>query len=206
MPFIILGGIYGGICTPTEAAVLAVAYGFLVGTFVYRELRPKIYIDLLVDAVVGTALIMIIISFCGVFSTFLAGNRIPQLVAAQILLLTDNPLVIMLLINIMLLVVGTFMDLAPAVVILVPILIPLAEKMNYDPIHFGIIVTTNLLIGLVTPPVGICLFMGARISGSKMDAVIKELGPLFITMILVLVLVNFFPSLSLALLHLTGSR
>ncbi len=206
MPVIILGGIYGGICTPTEAAVLAVAYGFLVGTFVYRELKPPMYLSLLVDAVVGTALIMIIISFSSVFSTFLVGNRIPQFVAGQILSITENVFLIMLLINIMLLIVGTFMDLGPAVVILVPILMPLADKMNYDLIHFGIIVTTNLLIGLVTPPVGISLFMGARISGAKMDAIIKELWPFLVTMIFVLALVNFFPSLSLALLHLVGSR
>ncbi len=206
MPIIILGGIYGGICTPTEAAVLAVAYGFLVGTFIYRELRPGMYFNLLVDAVVGTALIMIIISFSSVFSTFLVGNRIPQFVAAQILGITENTFIIMLLINIMLLFVGTFMDLGPAVVILVPILLPLANRMQYDPIHFGIIVTTNLLIGLVTPPVGISLFMASRISGAKMDAIIRELWPFLATMIAVLALVNIFPSLSLCLLQLVGSR
>lgn len=206
MPVIILGGIYGGICTPTEAAVLAVAYGFLVGSFAYRELKPRMYFGLLVDAVVGTALIMIIIAFSSVFSTFLVGNRIPQFVAAQVLGITENPIYIMLLINIMLLIVGTFMDLGPAVVILVPILIPLAERMNYDPIHFGIIVTTNLLIGLVTPPVGISLFMASRISGAKMDAIIKELWPFLITMVAVLALINIFPSMSLILLRLVGSR
>ncbi len=206
MPIIILGGIYGGICTPTEAAVLAVAYGFIIGTFVYRELRPGMYFNLLVDAVVGTALIMIIISFSSVFSTFLVGNRIPQLVTAQVLSFTQNSILIMLLINILLLIVGTFMDLGPAVVILVPILLPLANQMGYDPIHFGIIVTTNLLIGLVTPPVGISLFMASRISGAKMDAIIKELWPLLCTMIGVLVLINIFPSLSLFLLQLAGNR
>lgn len=206
MPIIILGGIYGGFTTPTEAAVLAVAYGFIVGTFVYGELKPSMYFDILRDSVVGTALIMIIIAFSSVFSTFLVGNKIPQLVAGTILSITDNSIIIMLLINIMLLIVGTFMDLGPAVVILVPILLPLADQLQYDPIHFGIIVTTNLLIGLVTPPVGISLFMASRISKAPIESIIKELWPLLATMLVVLALVNLFPSLSLFLLGLAGSR
>ncbi len=206
MPVLILGGIYGGWCTPTEAAVLAVAYGYLIGTFVYRELKFSMYKAVLLDTVIGTALIMIIIAFSTVFSTFMVGKGIPQLVATTLLELTDNKFLIMLILNIMLLVIGTFMDLAPAVVILVPILMPLMDKLGYDPIHFGIIVTTNLLIGLVTPPVGICLFMASRISGAKIDAIIKELWPLIFTMIAVLAVVNFFPQLSLFLLGVLGSR
>ena len=206
MPVIILGGIYGGFTTPTEAAVLAVAYGFLVGTFVYGELKPGMYFGILRDSVVGTALIMIIIAFSTVFSTFLVGKNIPQLVAGTILGITDNGVVIMILINIMLLIVGTFMDLGPAVVILVPILLPLADRLEYNPIHFGIIVTTNLLIGLVTPPVGISLFMASRISRAKIEGIIKELWPLLATMLAVLLLVNIFPGLSLFLLGLIGKQ
>lgn len=205
MPIIVLGGIYGGICTPTEAAVLAVAYGYLVGTFVYRELKPGMYYRILVDAVVGTALIMIIIAFSTVFSTFLVGNGIPQLVASTLLSITENPVIVMIVINIMVLFIGTFMDLAPAVVILVPILSPLASRLGYNPIHFGIIITTNLLIGLVTPPVGISLFMASRVSGAKIDAIIRELWPLVLTMIAALTLVNIFPQLSLFLVDMMGA-
>jgi C4-dicarboxylate transporter DctM subunit len=157
---------------------------------------------LLLDTVIGTSMIMIIVAFSSGFSVFLVGQRIPQLVAETILGITTNPVVVILAVNIMLLIIGMFMEMAPSVVILVPILFPLVvDKLGYNPIHFGIILITNLLIGLVTPPVGICLFMGSRVSGAKVDAIVKEAWPLIGVSMLVLAAVNMFPWLSLYLLQ-----
>ena len=202
MPLIILGGIYGGIFTPTEAAVIAVVYGLLVGMLIYRELKPRMLVDVLVDAAIGTAMIMIIIDFSSVFSWFLTAQRIPQLVAESVLAITQNPLLVILAINIMMLIVGTFMDASPAIIILAPVFLPLALKLGYDPIHFGIIMCMNLLVGLATPPVGVTLFMASRISGAKVDAIVKEIWPFLIVMCLMLIVINLFPQLSLWLLQI----
>lgn len=202
MPVIILGGIYGGVFTPTEAAVIAVAYGLFVGLFIYQELRPHMLTEIFVDAAIGTAMIMIIIDFSSVFSWFLTSQRIPQIVAESVLSVTQDPFLIILAINIMMLIVGTFMDASPAIIILAPVFLPLALKLGYDPIHFGIIMCMNLLVGLATPPVGVTLFMASRISGAKVDAIVKQIWPFLIVMCLVLIVINVFPQLSLWLLRI----
>ncbi len=201
MPVIILGGIYGGIFTPTEAAVVTVVYGLIVGAFIYRELKWHMARDVLVESLVGTAAVMVIIDFSSVLSGFLTAERIPQMVSAAFLALTDNAFIIILSINLIMVIIGTFMDAAPAIVILTPIFLPLVKALGYDPIHFGTIMCTNLLIGLVTPPVGVTLFMGSRIAKVKVDEVVGEVWPLLIVMFGVLILVNVFPWLSLVLVR-----
>ena len=201
MPVIILGGIYGGIFTPTEAAVISVVYGLIVGIFIYRELKWHMTREIIVESVVGTATVMVIINFSSVLSAFLTSERIPQMVSETFLAMSDSPFIIILFINLIMLVVGTFMDAAPAIVILTPVFLPLVKTIGYDPIHFGIIMCMNLLIGLVTPPVGVTLFMGSRVAKTKVDEVVGQVWPLLIAMFFVLLLVNVFPQLSLILLR-----
>lgn len=197
MPVIILGGIYTGVFTPTEAAVVSAVYALLVGLFIYRELNLKELRAVCLDTVIGTATIMVIINFSTVFSWIIAAERLPQIITESILTLTDNRYVIIALITIILLIVGTFMDAAPAILIFTPVFLPLVMKLGYSPIHFGTIMCTNLLIGLSTPPVGVTLFMASRISGVKVDKIIGEAWPFIGAMICVLILVIIFPQLSL---------
>jgi C4-dicarboxylate transporter DctM subunit len=198
MPIIILGGIYGGVFTPTEAAVVTIPYGIFVGAFIYRELKPHMFREILVESIIGAAAVMVIIDFSSVLSAFLTAERIPQMVTEGFLAMTDNKFVI---INIIMLIIGTFMDASPAIVILTPIFLPLVKTLGYDPIHFGTIMCTNLLIGLVTPPVGVTLFMGSRVAKVKVDEVVSEVWLLIGAMILVLICVNMFPGLSLVLVR-----
>ncbi|MDL2209377.1 TRAP transporter large permease [Desulfovibrio sp. OttesenSCG-928-O18] len=197
MPIIILGGIYSGVFTPTEAAVVAAVYALVIGIFVYRELALKDLSAIFLDTVIGTATIMIIINFSTVFSWVIAAERLPQIITESILALTDNKHLIMALITAILLIVGTFMDAAPAILIFTPVFLPLVVKLGYSPVHFGIIMCTNLLIGLSTPPVGVTLFMSSRISGVKVDKIIGEAWPFIAAMISVLILIIIFPQISL---------
>ena len=200
MPVIILGGIYGGVFTPTEAAVVAVAYALIVGLFIYRELTLPTILETLVESAIATAIVMIIMDFAGLFGWMLTTNRIPVLFAQFILSLSDNPVYILIGINLIMLVSGMFMDPASAIVILTPVFQPLAAQLQLDPIHFGIVTCTNLLIGNVTPPVGITMFVASRIAQCKVDYVIGEIWPFLGAMLLVLLLVNVFPIISLCLL------
>ncbi|HPE65834.1 MAG TPA: TRAP transporter large permease, partial [Synergistales bacterium] len=170
MPVIILGGIYGGVFTPTEAAVVAVAYGFIIGFFVYRELSLSKLKDILVNTSVGTATIMFIIATSSVFSWILTAQRVPQAVAEAILSISTNPIVILTLINLLLLFIGTFMETVASIIILVPVLLPVVTQIGVDPLHFGIIIVVNLAIGMVTPPLGVCLFVGCGNMARRMHA------------------------------------
>jgi C4-dicarboxylate transporter DctM subunit len=197
MPIIILGGIYSGVFTPTEAAVVAAVYAMVVGFFIYRELHFKDMRAVCVDTVIGTATVMIIINFSTVFSWIIAMERLPQIITESILSMTDNRYLVIGIITVILLVVGTFMDAAPAILIFTPVFLPLVVKLGYHPVHFGIMMCMNLLIGLSTPPVGVTLFMASRLSGVKIDRIISEAWPFIFAMIGVLVLITMFPQLSL---------
>ena len=204
MPVIILGGIYGGVFTPTEAAVVAVIYGFIVGFFIYKELAFSQLKDILVNTSVGTATIMFIIATSSVFSWILTAQRVPQAVAAAILSISTNPIVILTLINILLLFIGTFMETVASIIILVPVLYPVITQIGVDPLHFGIIIVVNLAIGMVTPPLGVCLFVGCGISGISLEAISKAVWPFILIMIGAVLLLTYVPWISLLLPRLAG--
>ncbi|HOO87541.1 MAG TPA: TRAP transporter large permease [Synergistales bacterium] len=204
MPVIILGGIYGGVFTPTEAAVVAVAYGFIIGFFVYRELSLSKLKDILVNTSVGTATIMFIIATSSVFSWILTAQRVPEAVAEAILSISTNPIVILTLINLLLLFIGTFMETVASIIILVPVLLPVVTQIGVDPLHFGIIIVVNLAIGMVTPPLGVCLFVGCGISGITLESISKAVWPFILSMIVAVLLLTYIPWISIILPRLAG--
>ncbi|WP_366658368.1 TRAP transporter large permease [Fodinicurvata sp. EGI_FJ10296] len=204
MPVIILGGIFGGIMTPTEAAAVAVAYALIVGLFVFRELKLKDVGDILANTGILTGFIMLIVGAARVFSDLLAQEAVPQAIAAVVLSITSNEILMLLLINLLLLVVGCLMDTTAAIIILVPILLPIATELGIDPLLFGVMMCINLVIGLATPPVGIALYLGADVANLKVEKVIRATLPFLIVQIGVLLLVTFVPAISLTLPRLMG--
>ncbi|MDI1243807.1 MAG: TRAP transporter large permease [Rhodoferax sp.] len=204
VPIIILGGIYGGVFTPTEAAAVGVIYGFVVGVFVYKELKFKDLYKIIAGSALTSASVMIIVGTATIFGRVLAIERIPVMIAEYIVQLTSSPALILLLINILLLFVGMFMETLAAIIILTPILLPVVVAVGVDPVHFGIVMIVNLAIGLVTPPVGVNLFVGARVGGSTLEAVSKGSMPFLAAMVIILLLVTYVPSLSLFLPGLMG--
>ena len=200
---VVMGGIVGGVFTATEAAAVAVLYA-LVLAFVYREISVSDLPQILLDAATTTAVVRLLIATSLAMSWIMAYANIPQNVTAALLSLTDSPIAILLMINLVLLVVGTFMDMTPAVLIFTPIFLPVAVGLGIDPIHFGIIMVLNLCIGLCTPPVGSVLFVGVGVANTTITKVIRPLLPLFIAMIVALLVVTFVPALSLWLPNLFG--
>lgn len=197
MPIIILGGIYGGVFTPTEASVVAVVYGFIVGWFVYKQLDLKTVREILVSSAITTSVILFIIATAALFGMFLTRENVPQNIASMFLGAELSPIVILLLLNLFLLAVGTFMETIASVIILTPILLPVATSIGLDPIHFGIIMITNLAIGLITPPVGVSLFIGAQVGNARYEGVVKAVFPFLIMMIVDVLLITFIPGLTL---------
>jgi C4-dicarboxylate transporter DctM subunit len=200
MPVIILGGIYGGIFTPTEASVVAVVYGFFIGVFVYKELSIKVMRKILVESSITSSVILFIISTASIFGMLLTREQVPQSVANLFLNSDLSPIFVILLINLFLLVVGTFMETIASIVILTPILLPVVLSIGMDPIHFGIIMIVNLSIGLITPPVGVCLFVAAQVGETKYEQVIKAIWPFLLMMIINVLIITFVPALSIGLL------
>ncbi len=201
-PIIIIGGIIAGIFTPTEAATIAVLYAFVISAFVYREINLKTLYKTILESIIATSVIGIIIAFSFGLSYLLTISQISQRTAQLLLGMTTNPLVILLILNVFFLVVGLFMDPTPAILILTPILIPIVITIGIDPIHFGIVMILNLMIGLITPPVGMCLYAVASIGKVSVEGVMKELLPFFIPAVFILLLLIFFPDLVLFLPNL----
>lgn len=193
---IVIGGIVAGIFTATEASAIAVLYTLILG-FIYKELSWAELPELFKNAVKTTAVVLLLIGTSIGMSWVMSYENIPQSVSRSLLALSDNPVVILLMINFILLFVGTFMDMTPAVLIFTPIFLPIVTEMGMDPIHFGIIMILNLCIGLCTPPVGSVLFVGASVANTTIVKLIKPLLPMFLAMIVALLLVTFFPQLSL---------
>lgn len=204
IPVIILGGIYGGIFTPTEAAVIAVVYGLIAGTLLYKELKLKDLPKILIDSSLTTATILIIVGSATAFGRLLTIEQIPNEVASMMLAISENPLIIIILITFLLLIVGAFMDTLAAIIILTPILLPIGISLGYDPVHFGIIMVVNLAIGFITPPLGVNLFVGSGISGLSIEELSKAVVPFFVAMLISLLLITFIPQISLYLVSLSG--
>ncbi len=204
MPIIILGGILSGIFTPTEAAAVAVAYAMFLGFFVYRNLKLSDLIPLFLKMARTTGIVFLVISAASILGWVLAIEQIPEKVAALMLGISSNKYILMLLILGLLLIVGMFMDIAAALIILGPILHPLAVSLGYHPLHFGIIMVLALNIALMTPPVGACLFVACGISKLTLEQISKEIWPFIIVEIGVLFLITFVPDIAMFLPRLLG--
>ncbi|WP_417269947.1 MULTISPECIES: TRAP transporter large permease [Alphaproteobacteria] len=200
VPVIILGGIYGGIFTPTEAAGVAVMYALFVSLVIYREMRFADLPGILVRSGRTTATIMIMVAMAFAFGRFLTIESVPADMAALITGATSNPIAVLLLLNLVLLVAGMFLEPVAAIIILAPILVPIATSVGVDPVHFGIIMTCNLAIGFCTPPVGINLFVASSIAKVPVEAVIRKVLPFIVAMFVSMALVTFIPKLSLLFL------
>lgn len=196
MLVIVIGGIVAGYFTATEASAIAVLYSLILA-FIYGEVKIRNLPDIILRSVKTTGIVMLLVATCLGLSWIMAYENIPQNVSASLLSLTSNPFMILLIINMILLFVGIFMDMTPAVLIFTPIFLPIVTSMGVDPIHFGIIMVLNLSVGLCTPPVGSVLFIGCSVAGLSIDKVIKPLLPMFIAMVVVLLLVTYFPQISL---------
>ena len=194
--FIVIGGIVAGVFTATEASAIAVLYTLVLG-FIYKEIKSKDLPQILLDSCGTTAIVMLLIGASMSMSWVMSYENIPQSISDVLLSVSDNPIIILLIINLMLLCVGIFMDMTPAVLIFTPIFLPIITKLGMNPIQFGIIMVINLSIGLCTPPVGSVLFVGVGVANTTIEKVIKPLLPLFFAMIISLLIVTYFSELSL---------
>jgi len=197
MPAFILGGILAGIFTPTEAAAVSVLYAFFVGRFVYNELSLGQLPALMRESLVVTAVIMFIIANAAIFGWLVAALQLPQKIIALFTTGISSRWLILILINLFLLLVGTFMETTASLIILTPVLLPLAKQIGLDPIHFGAIMVLNLVIGLTTPPLGVCLFVSSGIAGISLERISRAIIPFLFAAIVVLLLVTYIPSLSM---------
>jgi C4-dicarboxylate transporter DctM subunit len=203
-PVIIMGGIYGGVFTPTEAAAVAVFYGLFVGLVIYRTLTWKMFYAILTETVVSTAVVMFVVACAGLYSWLGATVGLIDAIAGALLSISESPLVIMLMINIILLLAGMLLDANSIMYIFLPILMPIIKALGWDPIWFGVIMTINLAIGQVTPPVAVNLFVGARISNLSMEAIARPAIPLIIAAALALALLCALPEITLWLPRALG--
>ena len=203
-PVIILGGILGGVFTPTEAAAVAVAYALFIGLFVLNTLKFRELPDVLTRAGITSAVVLLLVGAAMSFKTVVSLSHAPELLAEFILSLTENPLLLLFLINLLLFVVGMFLDAGPAIIILGPILGPVFLGLGVEPIHFAIIMSVNLTVGLATPPMGLVLFVAAAVSREKVATIAKAILPFLAVEIFVIFLITFVPALSLTIPRLTG--
>lgn len=194
---VVLGGILLGIFTATEAAAVAVVYAFIFAVMIYREVKLSQIPEILLDSAVTSAVVLLLIGSSSAMSWVLSFLDIPQGISAAMMTLSDNPWIILLLINVILLIVGAFMDMTPAILIFTPIFLPVMLNFGIDPIHFGIIMIANLCVGLCTPPVGTCLFVGCSVGGTRLLPTTKAMLPFFVAMFAALVLITVIPALSL---------
>jgi TRAP-type transport system large permease protein len=203
-PIIIVGGILGGIFTPTESAAVAVGYCFFVGFFVFRTLKLKDIPPLLFATARTTGITFVIVAFAASLAWILTSEQVPQIIATQLFQISHNKYVILIIINIFLLIVGMFMDVIAALIILGPVLAPVVQALGIHPIHFGVIMSINLCMALVTPPVGACLFVACSISRVSMEDITMELLPFILFAGILLAIVTFIPAVTLTIPRLFG--
>ncbi|MEM9643735.1 MAG: TRAP transporter large permease [Planctomycetota bacterium] len=204
MVVVVIGGILGGVFTATEAAAISVFYAFLLSVVLYRQIRLREIPELLLETGVTSAVVMLLIAASSGMSWIMTLANIPQTVSAGLLEMSNNPIVILLTINVLLIAVGTFMDMTPAILIFTPIFLPVVEKLGMHPIHFGMMLIVNLSIGLCTPPVGTCLFIGCKVGETSIAKVVRPILPFYFAMIAALIIITFAPLASLWLPVRTG--
>jgi tripartite ATP-independent transporter DctM subunit len=202
--FIILGGILSGVFTATESASIAVLWAFFVTMFVYRDYKWSDLPKLMHRTVKTVCIVMILIGFAAAFGYIMTLMMIPLKITAAMTAMSDNRYVILAMINLMLLALGTLMDMAPLILILTPILLPVIKSIGIDPVHFGMIMMVNLGIGLITPPVGAVLFVGSAVAKLRIEQVVQAMWPFFVILFSVLILVTYVPAISLWLPGLFG--
>lgn len=196
MTVLIVGGMITGIATPTETSIIAAVYAIVVGCFIYRELPLKKVPVLLIDSAIASSAILLLVGTANVFGWILVSERIPQMIADAVLSVTDNKYLVILLLNLVLIFVGMFMETIAALIILFIPLLTVAQSVGIDPIHFAVFAVLNLMIGLSTPPIGVCLFICANIAREPLPRVVRALIPYIITNLIVLLLVSYIPALS----------
>ncbi len=196
-PVIIVGGILFGIFTPTEAAIAACFYALLLGTLIYRTLTWKRFLRVSMDTIETTAVILFIVAGASIFAWILTSTRTAEQFASLILQISENPIIVLLLINIILIIVGCFLETVAAITILVPVLLPIAVFVGVDPVHFGVIMVLNLMIGLLTPPVGMVLYVLARVAKIPFERALSGTLPFLVPLVIVLLLVTYVPALSM---------
>jgi tripartite ATP-independent transporter DctM subunit len=201
---LIIGGIIGGLFTPTEAGAIAVLYSLVLALGFYRELSVRDIYPILLKTVNTTAIVMFLIGASASMSWLMSYEEIPQAISNSLLSVSENAIIILLIMNLILLAVGTFMDVTPAVLIFTPIFLPIAEMLNISPLHFGIMMILNLSIGLCTPPVGSVLFVGCSIGKVSISSIMKPILPLYAAMLVALALTIIFPEISEFLPKLLG--
>ncbi len=198
-PVIILGGIYGGIFSPTEAAAVAVFYAFVVGLFIYKDLKVKSIFKTFIKSGLTSGTVLVLVAFASTFGRLLTLQQVPAQLANFLTSVSDNPIIILLIINIFLLFIGMFMETIASIIILTPILLPVITAIGVDPIMFGVILTVNLAIGFCTPPLGVNLFVASGVSGLSIEKISKSILPYFVVMLLLLLLISYVPAISLTL-------
>ncbi|HMO08711.1 MAG TPA: TRAP transporter large permease [Paracoccaceae bacterium] len=203
-PVIILGGILGGAFTPTEAACIAVGYSIFIGLFVMRTLSVKDLPDILIKAGLTSAVVLLLVGAAMAFKTVASLARTPEMLAATILSISDKPLILLFLINVLLFIVGMFLDAGPAIIILGPILGPVFAELGVHSVHFAIIMAVNLTVGLLTPPMGLVLFVTSSVSGLKVETIARATMPFLAVEIAVIFLITFFPALTLTIPRMLG--
>lgn len=192
-PVILIGGVFGGVFTPTESAVVAVVYAIIVGLFIYREMKLKDLPEVILGSAKTAAKIMFIIANASLFAYVLTYEKIPQMVVKALLGITTNELLLILIINIIMLIAGTFMETSAILIIMVPLLMPVLNQIGMDLTHFGIIATTNTAIGLLTPPFGVCLFTSSSVAKIPVEVLSKKIMPFLIAMIIALMIITYIP-------------
>jgi tripartite ATP-independent transporter DctM subunit len=201
-PVILFAGLFGGVFTPTEAAAIAVAYALVLGLFIYREFRWSDLPRIILDTVETTGVVMALVMAASLLAYCLALSQVPQVAGAYLTALATSPLVFLLIVNVILLVVGCFMEGLAAMLILIPILVPAAMKLGIDPIQFGLMFVLNLMIGTITPPVGIVLYVTAKVANISFERVTRATLPFLVPLLVVLAMVTLWPPLSTALPNL----
>ncbi|MBP8277258.1 MAG: TRAP transporter large permease [Propionivibrio sp.] len=192
-PVIIIGGIYGGIFTPTEAAAVTVVYGIFVGLFIYKELKFRDFPKIIFQAVIGTTMIMLLVGAANVFGWMLTNLMIPHRLGEFVVSLTSSPIMFLMAMNVLLLIAGTMVNASAAVVILTPIFLPVAITLGIDPLFFGVLMVVNLAIGCITPPVGLDLFVASAICNVPIEKVMKASLPYLFALLVTLVILTLFP-------------
>ena len=201
---IILGGIYGGVFTPTEAASVAVVYGFLVSFFVYKELKLEDMPQLLLNTAGLSGVVLLVLATASMFSFILTFERIPHALAQIIVTYADNWIIFIILVHLVFLMLGMVMDALPAIIVLMPIFLPVGVSLGMEPVHLGILIAANVGIGMITPPVGICLFVACGVSDVKIGNVVKPLFPFLLFLIITLIIITIYPQITLFLPRLFG--
>ena len=193
-PIIIVGGILFGLFTPTEAAIAACAYALFLGLVVYRTLTLKRFLRVSFDTIETTAVVLLIVAAASIFAWILTSNRVTEQFANLILTVSENPIIVLLLVNVILIIAGCFLETVAAITILVPVLLPIVVKVGVDPVHFGVIMVLNLMIGLLTPPIGMVLYVLSRVAKVPFERCVASTAPFLVPLVLVLLMVTYIPA------------